>query len=83
MIFPAHSDRRRSLLLAAVGFALVFGMLPIAALSDVEASETCVNDASAALKADSPRAFGPEAIIDGPKIIASVELELGAAPSSC
>jgi len=39
------------------------------------ASETCVKDARAALQADSPRAFGSGAIIEGPKTITTVEHE--------
>jgi hypothetical protein len=37
--------------------------------------ETCVKDARAALKAESPRAFGTEAIVEGPKTIEMVERE--------
>jgi len=49
------------------------------ALGDARAhaSETCVNDARTALEADSPRAFGPEAVVEGPKTIEAIEREVG------
>ena len=53
----------------------LFGMLMALPDAEAQVSETCVKDAQAALEAKSPTAFGPEAIVEGPKTIASVELE--------
>jgi hypothetical protein len=60
--------------LVAVSLMLLVETLPNAR---VHASETCVKDARAALEADSPRAFGPEAIVEGPKTIEAIEREVG------
>jgi hypothetical protein len=55
----------------------LFGMLMALPDAQAHASEACVKDTRAALEADSPRAFGAEAIVEGPKTIATVERELG------
>jgi hypothetical protein len=54
----------------------LFSMLMVLPDAQAHASETCVEDSRAALATESPRAFGPETIVDGPKTIATVELEL-------
>jgi hypothetical protein len=56
----------------------LFSMLMVLPDAQAHASETCVEDSRAALATESPRAFGPETIVDGPKTIATVELELRA-----
>src|SRR5438034_8742200 len=58
--------------LVAVSLCGVLIALPDA---QAQASETCVKEARAALEVDAPTAFGPEAIVEGPKIIATVERE--------
>ena len=58
--------------LVAVSLCGVLIALPDA---QAQASETCVKEARAALEVDSPAAFGPEAIVEGPKTIATVERE--------
>ena len=58
--------------LVAVSLCGVLIALPDA---QAQASETCVKEARAALEVDSPTAFGPEAIVEGPKTIATVERE--------
>ena len=58
--------------LVAVSLCGVLMALPDA---QAQSSEMCVKEARAALTVDSPRAFGPGAIVEGPKTIATVESE--------
>ena len=64
-------------LIAAVVFSSA-ALGPIAV-----ASETCVEDAKAALHAWSPKAFGPQATVQGPKRPEAIEREVLAEIAKC
>lgn len=69
---------RKGGLIAAVFFstAVLVGSLAVA-------SETCVEDARAALDAWSPKAFGPQATVQGPKRHETIEREALAEIARC
>ena len=50
-------------------------LLTVAYGHAVASADTCVNDAKAALDAWSPKAFGPQAKVNGPMSIATIERE--------
>lgn len=74
-------DGATAVMMPALVAVSLCGMLLAGALSG--ASETCVSDARAALEVDSPGAFGPEAIVQGPKTIETIEREEFATKALC